>query len=158
MKQMKQMKQREILFRGQRQHEKEWVYGSFVRINDTGFPGTDEHLIYPHSGPTVIVIAETVTQYTGLKDLTKWEELTETEQSQWIAEHAKWVADGNLIPKWKGKKIFEGDIFDVTDGDGWEVGTQMAKMDADTLGIDRRCMGVIIGNRFDNPELLKQCN
>lgn len=45
-----------------------------------------------------------------------------------------------------GKKIFEGDSFEVTDGDGWVVGEHVAKMDGETLSIDSSCMGEIIGN------------
>lgn len=41
-------------------------------------------------------------QFTGLYDATKWEELTDAEQEQWLKHHSK--------DDWKGKPIFEGDI------------------------------------------------
>lgn len=42
-------------------------------------------------------------QYTGLKDNTKWEALTEKEQKEWIDA-------GNKKEDWNGKEIYEGDI------------------------------------------------
>lgn len=42
-------------------------------------------------------------QYTGLKDATKWEELTEKEKSDWTKK-------GNPLSEWEGKEIYEGDI------------------------------------------------
>jgi hypothetical protein len=64
------------------------------------------------------VIPESVGQYTGLKDSTKWEQLTEQEQQKWINEKK-----GNSEKNWKGKKIFEGDIVEFEDAgeDGYEV-------------------------------------
>ena len=55
---------RNILFRGKRLDNGEWVYGSLVTFN--GF-----HVIVDHhtpNGDEVRVIANTVGQYTGLKD------------------------------------------------------------------------------------------
>ena len=46
---------------------------------------------------------ESIMQYTGLKDNTKWEDLTEEERK-------KWVEAGNLPSQWNGKEIYEGDI------------------------------------------------
>ena len=42
-------------------------------------------------------------QYTGLKDNTKWEDLTKEEKDEWIK-------NGNTKGEWKGKEIYEGDI------------------------------------------------
>ena len=44
-----------------------------------------------------------IMQYTGLKDNTKWKDLTEEERK-------RWVQDGNLPSQWNGKEIYEGDI------------------------------------------------
>jgi len=53
--------------------------------------------------PVVEVIQETVGQSTGLKDATKWEDLTEEER-------VAWTRNGNLPSEWNGKEIYEGDI------------------------------------------------
>jgi len=44
-----------------------------------------------------------VMQFTGLKDATKWEDLSEEER-------AEWTRAGNMPSEWNGKEIYEGDI------------------------------------------------
>ena len=57
-----------------------------------------------------------------------------------------------------GKEIYEGDIIEVTDGDGWNLGSIVVNLDPGyvcQLDIDDRCIGEIIGNIHENPELLE---
>jgi hypothetical protein len=46
---------------------------------------------------------EWLMQYTGLKDNTKWEDLSTQEQADWINR-------GKLPEEWHGREIYEGDI------------------------------------------------
>ena len=58
---------REILFRGKRTSNLEWVYGNLFQVGDTSFilKITDRALDYPEK---VLVDTETVGQFTGLTD------------------------------------------------------------------------------------------
>ena len=138
---------REILFRGKRLDNGEWVYGYFVKMlwEYSIIPLEDENTVYP-------VVLETVGQYTGLKDKT-------------------------------GRKIFEGDVVSCPSNVCrplfnydtaretyiYEVVYQdeltafiMKNKDKQALsyeylllvGTVDKCE--VIGNIFDNPELLSR--
>lgn len=51
-----------------------------------------------------------ILQFTGLKDNTKWEELTEKERAEWVQ------IEGNFPSDWKGREIYEGDLLNPTRG------------------------------------------
>ena len=99
------------LYRGIRKDNGEWVYGS-------RFVGFKKSYICPEAiamynfdgalclGGFVEVSPESVGQYTGLHDATKWENLPEKEQQEFLRIHKK--------EDWNGKKIFEGDIVKQT--------------------------------------------
>lgn len=121
---------REILFRGKRVDNGEWVYGDLIHVDDSGF---DNYIEFE-------VIPETVGQYTGLTDK-------------------------------NGKKIFEGDILAVETSNisvecdgyfkvGYDNGTAAFVCEAynycitfdNVYGKDVE----VVGNVFDNPELIKE--
>lgn len=130
---------REILYRGKRKDNGEWVYGYYLpyhAVKDTNgkdvfaqiFVEPDEK----HPKGWAIVTAETVGQYTGLKDK-------------------------------NGTKIFEGDILECQIW--FECGCyphsetsyrEVTMPDIYMVNIDRNIE--VVGNKFDNPELTKQKN
>ena len=127
---------REILFRGKRTDNGEWETGSLVIIRD-GCSDKEVFIADKMTGYHTPVIPETVCQFTGLTDK-------------------------------NGRKIFEGDIvegnseyFTYTHPYGkvvYDGGQYLISFD-DVLE-DIECLGAwandveIIGNIYDNPELL----
>lgn len=152
---------REILFRGQRLDNGELVKGFYVIIaseNHCIFTGRID-LTQGRIGYEYFKVApETVGQYTGLYDATKWEALSESEQEEWLETH---TAD-----EWKGRKIFEGDILYRPSG----------RKEVVIFDNTRACFGIkhkdcfyelgsyyllgakVIGNIHDNYELLEGNN
>ena len=130
---------REILYRGKRKDNGEWVYGYYLpyhAVKDTNgkdvfaqiFVEPDEK----HPKGWAIVTAETVGQYTGLKDK-------------------------------NGTKLFEGDIlecqiwFECGCYPHSEISYREVTMpDIYMVNIDHNIE--VVGNKFDNPELSKQKN
>ena len=131
---------REILFRGKRKENGEWVYGNYA-VTDNN---EKQHFIFQNKAFEFEVDPETVGQYTG-------------------------ITDDN------GKKIFEGDILGITNDDPDYDYISKVYLDCDTLCVDIQgqdydytsigfaieiwddeCDQVeIIGNIYDNPELLE---
>lgn len=131
---------REILFRGKRIDNRKWVYGDLLSYTTGGFDivdYADQIRMDNHR-----VIPETVGQFTGLTDK-------------------------------NGKKIFEGDIVSENDFHGgvylfreqpkknivvkYEVGAILGKRAGFSLDANVEkgvYCGEVIGNIYDNPELL----
>ncbi len=139
---------REIKFRGKRIHDNEWMYGNLI-VDNIGnkyivpfefFESDGHHLMYVDDTDLPVFIDEnTIGQYTGLKDCT-------------------------------GRKIYEGDIaqwkeYDICSGAGrtyrgrvefhnglFRIGSFLLYNLVSKRGFK------IIGNIYENPELLEENN
>lgn len=128
---------REILFKAKRINNEEWVYGNYAFTDTNG----EQHFIFQNKAFEFEVIPETICQYTGLTDK-------------------------------NGNKIWENDIIwyfdDLADKDKLdrikfnETHASFTRLHKSKMGLQYLYISEsfanrveVIGNIFDNPELLE---
>ena len=123
---------REILFRGKRKDNGEWVYGNYA-VTDNN---EKQHFIFQNKAFEFEVDPETVGQYTGLTD-----------------KNGKKIFEGDIVERlWLGEKhiyriYYDNDIASF-------IGTDIYSERFTTFDYDA-CEFEVIGNIYDNPELLE---
>lgn len=126
---------REILFRGKRVEGGKWIYGylSFFYIDNPG----KGRIFSPKEVRRFDVISETVGQYTGLKDKNGVKifegDVLEGDLYDILDPGAKWRSEvvwGKFGWMCKGRQILPMDEYDIREGE-------------------------VIGNIYDNPELME---
>ena len=131
---------REIKFRGMDIKTKKWVYGSYVKCTNDGYPSAQ---IF-HDGWDL-------TEYDSFKERTWWQVVPES------------VGEFTGLKEKNGKEIYDGDILSAPHEDlkphkpvkfwdaGFRCGTRLVSYWAEE-DIE------VIGNIWDNPELLEEKN
>lgn len=96
----------EILFKGKLFERNEWIKGDLIH---DAFDGIESFNVGIKSPGLYLerIRKETICQFTGLYDATKWHELTEDQRD-------KWTLDGNIPSEWKGLMLFSDDV--ISDG------------------------------------------
>lgn len=154
---------REILFRGKRVDNGEWVYGYYVRY---GFTGREKDYIVPSHASAlyaVEVIPETVGQYTGLTDK-NGTKIFEGDIVQYISDDfdcQSVVLFGEYLQDGSGGEYlptkcyaFYVEVDNYTAPDYYDNLCLPDYLKYENLKqVDNNC--VIIGNIHDNPELLR---
>lgn len=143
---------REILFRGKRVDNGEWIEGSFVKYTD--YDGDKVYLIYASNGNPNNIIPETVGQFTGLTD-----------------KNGKKIFEGDIVKvSYIEKRDYQGIKYD-DESERIETVVYNEKTACFMLEIDNEGITMfrplhdfgnnvfiksieVIGNIFDNPELL----
>lgn len=122
---------REILFRGKRVDNGEWVYGHYCRY---GYTDKEKDYIIPHYASDLYafeVIPKTVGQYTGLTD-----------------KNGTKIFEGDIV-KWFSRK------YTVVYKDGRFIGEKEHFIGVDEYEFINLYGSLeVIGNIHDNPELL----
>ena len=133
---------REILFKGKRVDDNKWIEGYFYKIWDRVF------LLWGMTGDSPNmekVIPETVSQYTGLKDK-NGKKIFEGD----IVEFTnKYIHNTGLAEKGRAKIVFEA--FKWKYSGCYYGGNPIVWLCIDDTSIEFE----VIGNIYDNPELLE---
>lgn len=125
---------REILFRGKREDNGEWVYGYYVKLPDAA--GSVCFMHVPASNPDErntahYVALETVGQFTGLTD-----------------KNGVKIFEGDIVRLWGNGNNLNG-VVEYSEAVWW-----VRLKECRTYLLDLYDESVIIGNIYDNPELI----
>lgn len=128
------------------------IFNGKLVCNSDEEPSSNEELEYYKDGSYVLQ------QYTGLKDNTKWEDRSEIYKD--VPEH-----------EWDGIKIYDGDILKITNCNDYN-GEESVTVDYIKYFNNEMCFRLskkpefnffrfadnfkVIGNIYENPELLKE--
>ena len=131
---------------------------NLIAINFHKYIAMDDLICSCNDGPITRNFQDVVLmQPTGLYDSTKFEDLSEEEQEEWLET-------GKTADEWQGREVFEGDILTSQDGTDGLISRFIVKRDEFYTGFTpmnregcgfNRTMCEVIGNVLQHPELLE---
>lgn len=127
---------KEILFRGKRKENNEWVYGNYAVTDNNE---KQQHFIFQNKAFEFEVESETVGQYTGLTD-----------------KNGKKIFEGDILREYHPE---QGVIIEWSDGSfGFRRANKPKDCVYSTIRYMQNAMSrlKIIGNIYDNTELLEE--
>lgn len=110
---------RQILFKAKRKDNGEWVEGYLFEFQPCQYMICDKKeyerpstlpVLYFFRYCSYEINPDTLCQYTGLNDNTKWEDLTESEKELFLSNWNYQEDRKNKVEDWNGRKIWENDI------------------------------------------------
>ena len=164
---------REILFKAKRKDSNEWVEGYYAKL---GYGKNVKHFIIQNVFlqedisyfEDIEINPSTLSQYTGLNDNTKWDELTELEKELFLSNWNYQEDRKNKVEDWEGKRIWENDIVKWRFKRVWKEDYHISQVVWDSFysafkisvrgGLAKLREDIeyeIIGNVFDNADLLE---
>lgn len=130
------MAKREILFRGWNKKNKKWIYGYYFTYRGNHFISPDDKVNPLDTYKDYVIDADTVGQYTGLKDA-----------------KGKRIFEGDIIESNDSRYVIQYDEEEA------KVVAAHEKLLLLTRGFNQQWINkwkkVIIGNIHENPELIK---
>ena len=153
---------RDILFRGKRKDNGEWVYGSLFVQEGEWITKTQrapkEYYILGLKGEKNIVIPETLSQYSGLKDKNE-NRIFEGDIVEFISVD---LCNPRIVATIKYGEYKNQPLCEGCNYSDWQVGFYMQSVKGQgsiLLGSSEeksiKNFGEVIGNIYDNPELLE---
>lgn len=138
---------REILFRGKRKSDGEWIFGNLLRTDDDGICIIQNHVPH-HFLKNYEVDQETICQYTGLIDKKNDKKIFEGD----ICDFSVFDYNGHDT-QYRGIVVYAGSKFVLWKSKDSEYYGADGGFDLDwTIAQDDEFE--VVGNIFDNPELL----
>ena len=138
---------REILFRGKRTDDHQWIFGSYVYQYGTHNIYLPDGVDWEFGSDNYTIIPETVGQYIGLTDKNGTKifegDIVDVDGKNGLVKY------GNFIPK-----LYAQSVFHSSPIKGFYVET----IDGEQLVIPSKVRTNVIGNIHDNPELLEVHN
>lgn len=159
--------QRQMLFKAKTKEQEQWMQGDVIHesIGLSILHIRQETYDMPVRIP---VNPDTLCQYTGFLDATKWEQLTPVEQNAFLSTWNPQEHRRNQPQDWYGRKIWENDILEETRKglkssryrvlwDEEEGAWMMESTSGARFGLSilNQSTVTVIGNIFDNPTLME---
>lgn len=131
---------REILFRGKKKSDGEWIFGNLLQTDDDGICIIQNHVPH-HLLKNYEVVPETVCQYTGLID-----------------KNGRKIFEGDIVKHFNWPEDDEKYVIGYIKWNQDSCKFVKENEDGAQYNVNSKCIYEVIGNIFDNPKPLEARN